>query len=99
MKEVVIASACRTPIGSFRGSLSSIPAPRLGAIAVREAIRRAGVRDADVNEVIMGNVLPAGVGQAPARQASVFAGLPKSVECLTVNKVCGSGLKAVMLAA
>ena len=99
MKEVVIASACRTPIGSFRGSLSSIAAPKLGAIVVREAIKRAGVADADVNEVIMGNVLPAGVGQAPARQTAVFAGLPKSVECMTVNKVCGSGLKAVMLAA
>jgi acetyl-CoA C-acetyltransferase len=99
MKEVVIASACRTPIGSFRGTLSSLPAPKLGAVVVREAIRRAGVADADINEVIMGNVLTAGVGQAPARQAAVFAGLPKGVECLTVNKVCGSGLKAVMLAA
>jgi acetyl-CoA C-acetyltransferase len=74
-------------------------APKLGAITVREAIRRAGVADSDINEVIMGNVISAGVGQAPARQAAVFAGLPKSVECLTVNKVCGSGLKAVMLAA
>lgn len=99
MKEVVIASACRTPIGSFRGALSSFSAPKLGAIVVREAIKRAGVADSDINEVIMGNVLPAGVGQAPARQAAVFAGLPKSVECMTVNKVCGSGLKSVMLAA
>ena len=99
MNEVVIASACRTPIGTFRGSLSSLPAPKLGAIVIREAVKRAGVADEDVNEVIMGNVISAGLGQAPARQASVFAGLPKSVECLTVNKVCGSGLKAVMLAA
>ena len=99
MNEVVIASGCRTPIGTFRGSLSSIPAPKLGAIVIREAIKRAGVADDDVNEVIMGNVIAAGLGQAPARQASVFAGLPKSVECLTVNKVCGSGLKAVMLGA
>ncbi len=99
MNEVVIASACRTPIGTFRGTLSSLPAPRLGAVVIREAIKRAGINDADVNEVIMGNVISAGIGQAPARQAAVFAGLPKSVECLTVNKVCGSGLKAVMLAA
>ena len=99
MNEPVIIGACRTPIGSFRGSLSTVPAPRLGAVVVREAIRRAGVKDADVDEVIMGNVIPAGVGQAPARQAAVYAGLPTSVECMTVNKVCGSGLKAVMLAA
>ncbi len=99
MNEVVIAGSCRTPIGSFRGSLSSLPAPRLGAIAIREAIRRAGIGPETVNEVIMGNVLQAGVGQAPARQAAIFAGLPASVECLTVNKVCGSGLKSVMLAA
>lgn len=99
MKEVVIASACRTPIGSFRGTLSTVTAPRLGAIVVREAITRAGVADSDIDEVVMGNVLTAGVGQAPARQAAVFAGLPKSVECLTINKVCGSGLKSVMLAA
>lgn len=99
MNEVVIAGSCRTPIGSFRGALSSLPAPRLGAIAIREAIRRAGIGPETVNEVIMGNVLQAGVGQAPARQAAIFAGLPASVECLTVNKVCGSGLKSVMLAA
>ncbi len=99
MKEVLIASACRTPIGSFRGTLSSLTAPKLGAIAIREAVTRAGIADTDVNEVIMGNVLSAGVGQAPARQAAVFSGLPKSVECMTINKVCGSGLKAVMLAA
>jgi acetyl-CoA C-acetyltransferase len=98
MRDVVIASACRTPIGSFRGALSSLPAPRLGAVAIREAVRRAGIRPDEVNEVIMGNVLGAGVGQAPARQAAIFGGLPAGVECMTVNKVCGSGLKAVMLA-
>ena len=99
MEDVVIVGACRTPIGSFRGSLSSLPAPQLGAVVIREAIRRAGVRPDDVDEVIMGNVLSAGVGQAPARQAAIFGGLPTSVECMTINKVCGSGLKAVMLAA
>ena len=99
MHDAVIVSACRTPIGSFMGVLSSFPAPRLGAIVVAEALRRAGVKPTDVQEVIMGNVLPAGEGQAPARQAAIYAGLPESVECMTINKVCGSGLKAVMLAA
>ncbi len=99
MNDVVLVNGCRTPIGGFRGSLSSIPAPRLGAIVVREALRRAGVEGNRVDEVIMGNVISAGLGQAPARQAAIFAGLPDSVQCLTVNKVCGSGLKAVMLAA
>lgn len=99
MNDVVIASACRTPIGSFRGTLSSLTAPQLGAVAVKEAVRRAGISPEIVQEVIMGNVLQAGVGQAPARQAALFAGLPQSVECMTVNKVCGSGLKAVMLGA
>jgi acetyl-CoA C-acetyltransferase len=80
------------------GALSSIPAPRLGAIAIEEAMRRAGIKKTDVQEVIMGNVLTAGEGQAPARQAALYAGLPESVECMTINKVCGSGLKAVMLA-
>ncbi|KAB2923152.1 MAG: thiolase family protein [Bacteroidetes bacterium] len=98
-KEVVIVSACRTPIGSFGGNLSSIPAPKLGAVVIDEAVRRAGIAKEGVNEVIMGNVLQAGVGQAPARQAALLAGLPTSVETMTVNKVCGSGLKAVMLAA
>ncbi|MEK6756658.1 MAG: thiolase family protein [Bacteroidota bacterium] len=97
--DVVIVSACRTPIGSFMGTLSAVPATRLGALVVEEAIRRAGIKKTDVNEVIMGNVLIAGEGQAPARQAALFAGLPESVECMTINKVCGSGLKAVMLAA
>jgi acetyl-CoA C-acetyltransferase len=99
MQEVVIASGCRTPIGCFGGTLSSIPATRLGAIVVEEAVRRAGLQKADVDEVIMGCILTAGLGQAPARQAALFAGLPETVECMTVNKVCGSGLKAVMLAA
>jgi acetyl-CoA C-acetyltransferase len=99
MTDVVIISACRTPIGGFGGSLSSLPAPRLGAIAIREAVQRAGLKPEDVDEVIMGNVLSAGVGQAPARQAAIFAGLPQSVECMTINKVCGSGLKSVMLGA
>lgn len=99
MKDAVIVSACRTPIGSFMGSLSSFSAPRLGAMVIEEAVKRAGIKKTDVQEVIMGNVLTAGIGQAPARQAALFAGLPESVECMTVNKVCGSGLKAVMLAA
>ncbi len=98
MREVIIASACRTPIGSFNGSLSSLPAPKLGAIVIEEALRRANVPKEMVDEVIMGCVLTAGVGQAPARQAAIFAGLPTKVECMTINKVCGSGLKAVMLA-
>ncbi len=98
MIDVVIASACRTPIGSFLGSLSSVSAPQLGAVVIEEAIRRAGLEKSEIQEVIMGNVLTAGVGQAPARQAALFAGLPESVECMTINKVCGSGLKAVILA-
>jgi len=96
--DAVIVSACRTPIGSFMGSLSSVPGPKLGALVIEEALQRAGIKKTDVQEVIMGNVLVAGEGQAPARQAALFAGLPESVECMTVNKVCGSGLKAVMLA-
>jgi acetyl-CoA C-acetyltransferase len=99
MRDVIIVSGCRTPIGSFGGSLNSLSAPRLGAIVVAEAIQRAGIQKTDVDEVIMGNVLAAGEGQAPARQAALFAGLPNHVECLTINKMCGSGLKAVMLAA
>jgi acetyl-CoA C-acetyltransferase len=99
MNDAVIVSACRTPVGSFRGALSAIPAPRLGAVVIAESIRRSGLPPESVQEVIMGNVLQAGVGQAPARQAAIFSGLPTSVECMTVNKVCGSGLKAVMLAA
>lgn len=95
----VIVAAARTPIGKFLGALSSIAAPELGAIAIREALARAGIPAADVNEVIMGNVVQGGVGQAPARQAMLKAGLPSSVSALTINMVCGSGLRAVMLAA
>lgn len=99
MTEVVIVSASRTPIGSFSGTLSNIPAPQLGSIAIKDAVKKAGISPDVVDEVIMGNVLTAGEGQAPARQASIGAGLPTSVTCMTINKVCGSGLKAVMLAA
>lgn len=99
MREAVIVSAVRTPIGSFNGVLSSIPAPKLGALAVAEAVRRANIAKDAVQEVIMGNILSAGLGQAPARQAAIYAGLPETVEALTINKMCGSGLKAVMLAA
>jgi acetyl-CoA C-acetyltransferase len=98
MRKVVIVSAVRTPVGSFNGTLSSLPATKLGSIAIAEALRRAGFTGAEVDEVIMGNVLSAGLGQAPARQASLGAGVPQSVGCTTVNKVCGSGLKAVILA-
>jgi len=98
MREVVIASGCRTPIGCFGGALSSISATRLGAIVVEEAVSRASLQKGDIDEVIMGCILTAGLGQAPARQAALFAGLPETVECMTINKVCGSGLKAVMLA-
>jgi len=99
MDDVVILSAARTPIGSLMGSLSPLTAPQLGAAAVREAVARAGVAPARVDEVILGNVLGAGLGQAPARQAAIAAGLPDSVGAFGVNKVCGSGLKAAMLAA
>src|SRR6266704_3047200 len=95
----VILSACRTPIGKYLGGLSALPAPRLGALVIRDAVRRAGIEPGTVDEVIMGNVLQGGVGQAPGRQAAIHAGLPGTVPALTVNKVCGSGLKAVMLAA
>ena len=95
----VILGASRTPIGAFLGGLAPIPAPKLGAIAIKCALERAGVRPDQVDEVFMGNVVQAGVGQAPARQASLAAGIPNSVPCTTVNKVCGSGLKSVMLAA
>ncbi|HJU69627.1 MAG TPA: acetyl-CoA C-acetyltransferase [Gemmatimonadaceae bacterium] len=95
----VIISAARTPIGRYLGALASVTAPDLGAIAIREAVKRARVGPEDVQEVIMGNVVQGGVGQAPARQAAIGAGLPASVSAVTINKVCGSGLKAVMLAA
>jgi len=99
MRDVVIVGAARTPIGSFLGSLAAVPAPKLGATAIKAALERAGVAPADVGLVHMGMVLPAAVGQAPARQAALFAGLPQSVPCVTVNKVCGSGLEAVIGAA
>ena len=98
-KEVVIVSAVRTPIGSFMGSLSNIPAPELGATAIRGALEKINLDPALVDEVFMGNVVQAGVGQAPARQAAIFAGLPYSVPCTTVNKVCASGMKAISFAA
>ena len=98
-REVIIAGACRTPIGAFQGSLAAFTASELGAIAVKEAVQRAGLDPKKIDEVIMGCVLPAGVGQAPARQAALKAGLPVDVTCMTINKVCGSGMKAVMLAA
>ncbi|SHE29368.1 acetyl-CoA acetyltransferase [Desulfacinum infernum DSM 9756] len=99
MREAVIVSAVRTPLGSFNGTLSGIGATALGAVVIEEAVKRAGIEKADVNEVIMGQVLPCGYGQNPAKQAAVKAGMPWEAECLTINKVCGSGLKAVMLAA
>jgi acetyl-CoA C-acetyltransferase len=95
----VILSAVRTPIGKYLGGLAAFGAPKLGALVIREAVRRAGIQDSAVDEVIMGNVLQGGVGQAPARQAAIHAGLPGTIPSLTINKVCGSGLKAVMLAA
>src|SRR5919112_1336802 len=95
----VIVSAARTPIGKFLGALSTVSAPELGAVAIRAALERAGVAAGEVQEVIMGNVIQGGVGQAPARQALLKSGIPAEVSAVTVNKVCGSGLKAVMLAA
>jgi acetyl-CoA C-acetyltransferase len=99
MRDVIIVSACRTAIGDFAGSLSTVSATDLGALVIKEAVRRAGIRVEDVDEVIMGSVLPHGLGQNPARQSMVRAGLPWETGAITVNKVCGSGLKAVMLAA
>ncbi|MCX5731034.1 MAG: beta-ketoacyl synthase N-terminal-like domain-containing protein, partial [Deltaproteobacteria bacterium] len=98
-REVVIVGAARTPVGSFLGSLAAVPAPRLGAVAIRAALARAGVDPAAVDEVVMGNVLQAGEGQAPARQAARYAGIPDGTPAWTLNKVCGSGLKAVISAA
>src|SRR5881275_1702020 len=95
----VILSAVRTPIGKYLGGLAPLSAPKLGALVIREAVRRAGIEATLVEEVIMGNVLQGGLGQAPARQAAIHAGLPGTIPAMTVNKVCGSGLKAVMLAA
>jgi len=99
MRDVVITSAVRTPIGSFNGSLSALPAVRLGAAAIKSSIERAAVKPEEVDEVLMGMVLQGGIGQAPARQAAIYAGLPYSVPCMTIHKVCGSGLKSVMLGA
>lgn len=99
MQEVYIVSAVRTPMGSFNGSLSSVSATRLGAAAIKAAVEKAGIKPEEVQEVFMGNVLQAALGQAPARQAALFAGLPNTVPCTTVNKVCASGMKSIMLAA
>ncbi|HVZ66613.1 MAG TPA: acetyl-CoA C-acyltransferase [Lacunisphaera sp.] len=96
MKEILILSATRTPLGAFQGALSNVPAPRLGAAAIRGAVAQAGLAPADVTDCLMGNVLQAGQGQAPARQAALYAGLPPSVRCTTVHKVCGSGLQTVI---
>ena len=99
VKEIVLAGACRTALGKFGGSLTNTPAVELGAIVIKEAIRRAGIKPEDVDEVLMGNVLQAGLGQSPARQAAVKAGIPVEVPALTINNVCGSGLKVVNMAA
>jgi len=99
MPDIVILSATRTPLGSFQGAFAAVPAPRLGAAAIRGAVAAAGVDPADVTDCLMGNVLSAGLGQAPARQAAIHAGLPASVRCITVNKVCGSGMQTVIGAA
>ncbi|MCX8010410.1 MAG: acetyl-CoA C-acyltransferase, partial [Ignavibacteria bacterium] len=98
MNEVFIIEALRTPIGSFLGELSSLTAPKLASFVIKHIIQKTNIPPESVQEVIIGNVLSAGIGQAPARQAALYAGLPVSVECLTINKMCGSGLKAVMLA-
>ena len=98
-KEVVIVSVARTPIGSFMGSLSKIPAPKLGAIAIKGALDKINLNPNLIDEVFMGNVVSAGIGQAPARQAAIFAGIPDTIPCTTINKVCASGMKSVMLAA
>ena len=98
IQNVVIAAAKRTPVGSFQGSISSVSGPDLGAKVIGEILEETMLDPASVNEVIMGNVLTAGLGQAPARQAALESGLPDTVECTTINKMCGSGLKAAMLA-
>ena len=98
MNEAVIVSAVRTPLGRFNGSLAGIGATSLGGIVISEAVKRAGIDKQQVDECMMGIVLPCGTGQNPAKQAAIKAGLPWETECLTINKVCGSGLKAVMLA-
>src|SRR5579883_3514481 len=95
---IVIAAAARTPIGGFQGDLKDLAAPALGAAAAKAALERSGLAPEDIGEVLFGCVLPAGQGQAPARQAAIGAGLPQSTPCTTVNKMCGSGMKAIMLA-
>jgi len=97
MKEVVIVSAARSAVGAFNGSLSGFTAPQIGAFAIKEAVKRAGIKPEEIDEVLMGNVLQGGIGQAPARQAAIAAGIPDTVSATTINKVCGSGLKSVML--
>ncbi len=97
MKEVVIVSAARTAVGAFNGSLSGFSAPQIGSFAIKEAVKRAGIKPEEIDEVLMGNVLQGGLGQAPARQAAIAAGIPNTVSATTINKVCGSGLKSVML--
>ena len=97
--DAVIISACRTPVGKFQGSLSDFSAPQLGAIVVREAVKRANLDPGQIDECIMGNVVSAGLGQNPARQAAIFGGLTPATGAMTINKVCGSGLKSVALAA
>ncbi|HYJ33735.1 MAG TPA: beta-ketoacyl synthase N-terminal-like domain-containing protein, partial [Candidatus Binatia bacterium] len=98
-RDAYIVSACRTAIGEFLGGLASMTAPQLGAVAIREAVQRAGIEPGQVEEVLMGHVVQAGAGQAPARQAAIHGGIPDTVGATTINKVCGSGLKAVMLGA
>ena len=97
MSDILIIDFARTPIGSFNGLLSNVPVTRLGATIIESLLKKTSIKSTDVDEVILGNVLPAGVGQAPARQAAMYGGLPDSVECTTINKMCGSGLKAIML--
>ncbi|MES2848972.1 MAG: beta-ketoacyl synthase N-terminal-like domain-containing protein, partial [Bacteroidota bacterium] len=99
MKEVYIISAVRTPIGSFGGSLKGFTATQLGAVAIKGAVEKAGIKPEQVQDVLMGSVIQANLGQAPARQAAKFAGLPNEVNCTTINKVCASGMKSVMMAA
>ncbi len=98
MSNTYICQFSRTPIGSYQGQFKNISAPKLGAITIKDVLKKSTFKKEDIDEVIMGNVLSAGVGQAPARQAAIYAGLPYSVRCMTINKVCGSGLKAIMLA-
>src|SRR3990170_5865011 len=98
-KPVYIVSTARTPIGSFSGALASLSAPQLGAIAIKAALERCGIAPENVQEVFMGNVVSANIGQAPAQQASIYAGIPTTVNCTTVNKVCASGMKSIMLGA